>query len=519
MAIIAMAGGAWAQQLPAPNWGPGFPRLMGERVLLMWLPVAGAENYKIYRNGEVIAESAATNMIDQEPQGGDNRYVVVGVAGGAEGARSPEKIITLTITKAIVVQPPAGLVARVTEEAIAVVWNRPKGTVLAFNVYRSDQQGVAGASVGSVQDNKYLDQSVEEGKTYYYTISALDSNFIETARSKELSVAFVQAVEEVASGARLKTFDMLIKPTEMKEDLDLLGSQKLLGAVDVAISYKNEKVYIVDQTAGNIKVFDLEGKYLFQFGKKGRNENDFALPYGICVGPDDNVYVADCVRVFTFSPDGALISHFKPLPSKKKEILEAVANSKEGKKKGLLKPCPVDVAFDSKGNMLVVDNANARVMVYDDGKLIKEFGHYGYEEGQLKHPSYLAVNSKGDIAVVDGMNRRAQMFNSDYEFKVVIGEAKTFVGSFLGLGGIAVTAEDNFVIADPPMSTVQVFDKETGEYLYHFGNEKAEVEPESKQRALWDVINPAGVAFDIKNNNLWITMPRIGSAVVRHLMD
>ena len=79
--------------------------------------------------------------------------------------------------------------------------------------------------------------------------------------------------------------------------------------------------------------------------------------------------------------------------------------------------------------------------------------------------------------------------------------------------------EGNFVIADPPMATIQVFDKDTGEYLYHYGNEKAEVEAESKQRALWDVSNPAGISIDKENNNLWICMPRTGSAMVRQMMD
>ncbi len=33
LAVIGMTSGAWAEQLPAPTWGAGFPRLMGEKVL------------------------------------------------------------------------------------------------------------------------------------------------------------------------------------------------------------------------------------------------------------------------------------------------------------------------------------------------------------------------------------------------------------------------------------------------------------------------------------------------------
>ena len=519
LAVIGMAGGAWAQQLPAPNWGAGFPRVMGEKVLLMWLAVPGAESYKIYRNGKVIGTPAATNYIDQDVQGGANIYVISAVAGGVEGARSADKTVTIKMVEEIVAQPPTGLAARITDEAIAVVWNRPKGTILAFNVYRSDQPGAGSQMVASVQDNKYLDQAVEVDKTYYYTVTALDGNFIETGKSEELAVTFAKKVKAVAL-EKLKTYDINIKPTILEKELDLLGSQKLFGAVDTVVSYEEEKVYVVDQTAGNIKVFDLKGNYLFQFGKKGAEEGDFRLPYGIGIGPDGNLYVADCMQVFIFTPKGDLVKRFSLEPPKSKEIQEAIAATRDYKKQGKMNPCPTDVAFDKKGNMLVVDNAIARVVVMDaKGNYKSEFGKYGYGDGELKHPSHIVVNSLGEICVLDGMNRRAQIFSEDYEFIRVIGKAKTFVGSFLGVGGIAVTKDDNFAIADPPMATVQVFDHETGEYLYHFGNETGELEPESKQRALWKVSNPAGISIDLKNNNLWIGMPRIGSAMIRHIPD
>ncbi|MBI5117531.1 hypothetical protein HZA56_13730 [Candidatus Poribacteria bacterium] len=518
LALITLATNVWAE-LPAPTWGAGFPRLLGDKVLLMWSAVPGAESYKVYRNGQVLASSAATNSIDPKPAAGDNRYTVVAIAGGAEGAKSEEKLIQIKTVEEIIVAPPTGVISRPIEDGLAIVWDRPKGTVLAFNVYRSLESGKGYEMIGSVQDTTYIDQNVKEGKKYYYTIAALDGAFKETEKSKEISAVYTKMQEEtVAAGPAAKEYKIVIKATKLANTLDLLGSEKLLGAVDTAISDAG-KVYVVDQVAGNIKVFDLEGNYLSQFGRKGPEENDFRLAYGVGISPDGKVYVADCNKVFVYSPDGSQISSFGLEPPKVKEILEAASKSKEGQS-GALKPYPVDVAFDSKGNMLVVDNAFARVVVLDrNHKYVTEFGKYGHGDGELKHPSYIAVNSRGEIGIVDGMNRRVQVFTADYKFKYGIGAAKSFVGSFLGLGGITVTKEGNFVVADPPLESVQVFDRETGAYLYHFGNEKAEVEPDSKQRALWDVSNPAGVSIDLKNNNLWICMPKASSAVIRHIAD
>ena len=103
LAIVAVAGVAWAQELAAPNWEEGFPRLTTRMVRLQWEKVAGAEGYNIYRDGELIGEidgALITTYSDSDARVGDNHYTIAAVAGGVDGPRSGERSITLKPMKA-----------------------------------------------------------------------------------------------------------------------------------------------------------------------------------------------------------------------------------------------------------------------------------------------------------------------------------------------------------------------------------------------------------------------------------
>jgi cytochrome c-type biogenesis protein CcsB len=94
-ALVAVTGAAVAEQLSAPEWADDFPRLTGRTVRLKWQAVAGAQTYTIYRNGEVAGTSPTTSYSDAGAQVGENRYAIAAVTDEVEGARSPEKSITL----------------------------------------------------------------------------------------------------------------------------------------------------------------------------------------------------------------------------------------------------------------------------------------------------------------------------------------------------------------------------------------------------------------------------------------
>jgi predicted membrane-bound mannosyltransferase/DNA-binding beta-propeller fold protein YncE len=64
------------------------------------------------------------------------------------------------------------------------------------------------------------------------------------------------------------------------------------------------RVYVTDPESWRVLVFDTDGNFKATFGVYGTDAKSFALPVGIAVGPDSNVYVADSDnhRVMAFPP-------------------------------------------------------------------------------------------------------------------------------------------------------------------------------------------------------------------------
>lgn len=83
------------------------------------------------------------------------------------------------------------------------------------------------------------------------------------------------------------------------------GHKELVEPDYVTVS-PDRKLYVTDQKANRIQVFDLEGKFLFGFGKFGRAPGEFDQPEDLAFDSDGNLYVADGDnhRIQVLTPDG-----------------------------------------------------------------------------------------------------------------------------------------------------------------------------------------------------------------------
>ena len=111
---------------------------------------------------------------------------------------------------------------------------------------------------------------------------------------------------------------------------------------------------------------------------------------------------------------------------------------------------PEFIAIDHRGLVYVSDTGNHRVQVFTlEGKYKFQIGRHGFERGQLKYPTGLAINNNNNLLyVVERGNHRVSVFTTDGQF----------VSNFGGYGrkkyrlncpcGIAFDSEGCFYICD-----------------------------------------------------------------------
>ncbi len=72
---------------------------------------------------------------------------------------------------------------------------------------------------------------------------------------------------------------------------------------------KEERIYVLDYTEAQVKVFDKNGLFLWNIGKKGQGPGELASPFSISIAPDDEVAIQDLNnrKILYFSLEGQFI--------------------------------------------------------------------------------------------------------------------------------------------------------------------------------------------------------------------
>lgn len=151
-----------------------------------------------------------------------------------------------------------------------------------------------------------------------------------------------------------------------------------------------------------IAVFDSESGAQVKAWGRGL----FAMPHGLTIDREDNVWVTDVAlhQVFKFDKTGKL-------------LLTLGTRGVAGDDKVRFNR-PTDVAIAEDGSVFVADGyRNSRIVKFSaDGMYLEQWGKKGSGNGQFRVPHALALDAHGNIYVADRGNARVQIFSPQGDY-------------------------------------------------------------------------------------------------------
>jgi len=277
-------------------------------------------------------------------------------------------------------------------------------------------------------------------------------------------------------GASPVTLEPSVDPYEEKT-IDLQASQIIQGGEQFQLNAPKDidfaqdgTFYVSDSQNHRVLHLDQEGNLLHSWGQYGASdyntnvmapEGTFNEPWGLAVGPDGYVYVADTWnnRIQKFTADGEFVTMWGQFGA-----AETPYNFWG----------PRGVAVDDQGIVYITDTGNKRVVIFDsNGNTLASFGGAGLGVGQFDEPVGIDVDDQGRIYIADTWNKRIQVMipagdtltypsNITWDIDAWYGESldnKPF---------LAIDKDYNSYIADPIYGRVLVFDIE-GNFLRAWG--------------------------------------------------
>ncbi|NDJ75662.1 MAG: TIGR03663 family protein [Chloroflexi bacterium] len=254
-------------------------------------------------------------------------------------------------------------------------------------------------------------------------------------------------------------------------------------------------IYIADTHNHRIVVLNNAGEIINSFAQGGPFLNDMENhkevpppgqvrePWGLDIGPDGNIYVADTWggRVQVFTPDGELVRWWE----------HAGVSPREGVDPGFYGPR--DIAIGPDGLVYVADTGNKRISVYTmDGTFMYDLGGGGDDLGELNEPVGLAFNPvSGDLYVADTWNQRIHIFDSD-------GEPQSFFPVEMW-GTNPDSYNRPYLAVSPDGTLIYVTDMDDGQRIVAYtldGEPVLSFRPPTDPEVTVPMTSPAGLAVD-----------------------
>jgi DNA-binding beta-propeller fold protein YncE len=183
------------------------------------------------------------------------------------------------------------------------------------------------------------------------------------------------------------------------------GTEKGQNIKSEFMDIRDGKLYMPEAGNHRVNVFDMMGKFLFDFGGPGSEPGKMNNPESSKFASDGKLYVADLKndRIQVFDAEGKLLFGWGKTGSGPSEF-----------------KAPAGIGIDKLDNIYVTEIGNDRVQVFDKtGKFITMFGKKGSGNGEFGNLHGMIVDkATGLVYVADTANDRIQVFRPVGAFNV-----------------------------------------------------------------------------------------------------
>lgn len=187
-----------------------------------------------------------------------------------------------------------------------------------------------------------------------------------------------------------------------------LGEARIAGNDSLHFNYPTDVAFTTDGSFyvsdgyrnSRVIKFSKEGKFLFEWGKKGNEEGEFNTPHGIDIDSHGNVYVADREnnRIQKFDSKGNFLKQWK-----NDVAIQLYALKVDPKNENV-----IAVDYLTVNDILI---KGSDVIVCDSSvKFINRFGRTGLYNGPICRYHDITLDNEGSIYVGDILGNRIQKF-------------------------------------------------------------------------------------------------------------